>query len=227
MFAGATAGRRRSGARSGAGRLAPLGPVLTVVVAPADGALAAEHPVDGPGRGGGVVTGPQMDELIPESVGYRLKRALLGPPLVSEELRNERLGKPTALAILSSDVMSSSAYATEQILVQLVPAIGLAAFSLVVPITGAILCVLLFVTLLYRQVVQAYPKAGGAYVVSRENFGLTVAQVAGASLLIDYTLTVAVSVASGVDAITSAVPSLSSYATPTAGTSCTRICSVA
>jgi amino acid transporter len=109
--------------------------------------------------------------------------------------------------------MSSSAYATEEILVQLVPAVGLAAFSLVIPLTIAIICVLAIVTALYRQVVQAYPKAGGAYVVSRENFGLGIAQVAGASLLIDYTLTVAVSVASGTDALTSAIPSLSRYST--------------
>jgi amino acid transporter len=146
---------------------------------------------------------------LPESPGYRVKRLLLGPPLVSEQLASERLGKPTALAVLSSDVMSSSAYATEEILVVLFPYIGLAAFSMLVPITLAIIGVLVLVTLLYRQVVQAYPKAGGAYVVSRENLGPLVSQVAAASLLVDYTLTVAVSVAAGTAAITSAVPSLS------------------
>jgi hypothetical protein len=137
----------------------------------------------------------------PESRGYRLKRRLLGPPLVREQLGSERLSKPRALAILSSDVMSSSAYATEQILIILVPAIGLAAFSLVVPMTLVILGVLAVVTMSYREVVRTYPKAGGAYIVSRENFGLTVAQVASAALLVDYVLTVAVSVAAGVDAL--------------------------
>ncbi|HEV2369163.1 MAG TPA: APC family permease, partial [Acidimicrobiales bacterium] len=145
---------------------------------------------------------------LPETLGYRVKRALLGAPLVTEQLSHERLGKPTALAILSSDVMSSSAYASEEILIQLLPAIGLAAFSLVIPVTIAIICVLAIVTALYRQVVSAYPKAGGAYVVSRENLGALVSEVAAASLLIDYTLTVAVSVAAGTAAITSAVPSL-------------------
>ncbi len=153
---------------------------------------------------------PESLELA-ESLGYRIKKRLLGPPLVSEQLRTERLGKPTALAVLSSDVLSSSAYATEQILRVLVVAVGVAAFSLTVPVTLAILVVLLFVTLSYREVIWAYPKAGGAYVVSRENFGPNIAQIAGVSLLIDYTLTVAVSIAAGVSALTSAVPSLTSY----------------
>jgi amino acid transporter len=153
---------------------------------------------------------PESLEL-PESLGYRIKKRLLGPPLVSEQLRTERLGKPTALAVLSSDVLSSSAYATEQILRVLVVAVGVAAFSLTVPVTLAILVVLLFVTLSYREVIWAYPKAGGAYVVSRENFGPNIAQIAGVSLLIDYTLTVAVSIAAGVSALTSALPSLTPY----------------
>ena len=93
-------------------------------------------------------------------------------------------------------------------LIPLVPLIGVAAFSLVVPITIAIIVVLLFVTLSYLEVVKVYTKAGGAYVVARENFGLNVAQVAAVSLLIDYTLTVAVSVAAGVAALTSVFPSL-------------------
>jgi amino acid transporter len=146
---------------------------------------------------------------LPESTSYRVKRILLGPPLVSERLRGQRLGKPTALAVLSSDVMSSSAYATEQILRILIPVGGLAAFALVTPITGVILAVLAVVTISYRDVVRAYPKAGGSYMVSRDNFGPNVAQIAGASLLISYTITVAVSVAAGADALISAVPSLS------------------
>jgi amino acid transporter len=123
-------------------------------------------------------------------------------------METQRLGKPTALAVLSSDVMSSSAYATEQILRILVPVGGLAAFALVTPITLVILGVLTVVTICYREVVKAYPKAGGSYVVSRDNFGPNVAQIAGAALLISYTITVAVSVAAGTDAIISAFPSL-------------------
>ncbi|MHB8681361.1 MAG: amino acid permease [Acidimicrobiales bacterium] len=144
----------------------------------------------------------------PESLGYRLKDALLGPPLATERQATERLGKPTALAVLSSDVISSSAYATEELLVPLFQAIGIAAFSLIVPVTFAVLFVLLVVTLSYLEVVKVYTKAGGAYVVARENFGPNVAQVAAVALLIDYTLTVAVSVAAGVAAVTSVFPSL-------------------
>jgi amino acid transporter len=145
---------------------------------------------------------------LPESRRYRLKRILLGPPLVSDDLHGQRLGKPTALAVLSSDVMSSSAYATEEMLRILVPIAGLAAFAIVTPMTAAILAVLAVVTMCYRDVVRSYPKAGGSYVVSRDNFGPNVAQVAGAALLISYTITVAVSVAAGADAIVSAAPAL-------------------
>ena len=152
---------------------------------------------------------PSPDAIdLPENARYRFKNAVLGPPLATERQSVERLGKPTALAVLSSDVISSSAYATEQILVQLVKYIGVAAFALVVPVTIAVVVVLLFVTASYLEVVKVYTKAGGAYVVARENFGLNVAQIAAVSLLIDYTLTVAVSVAAGVDALTSAFPSL-------------------
>src|SRR5580698_2056672 len=151
---------------------------------------------------------------LPESLRYRVKRVLLGPPLVSDELQGQRLGKPTALAVLSSDVMSSSAYASEEMLRILVPIAGLAAFSIITPMTGAILAVLAVVTICYRDVVRSYPKAGGSYVVSRDNFGPNVAQIAGAALLISYTITVAVSVAAGTDAIISAVPSVGRYAVP-------------
>lgn len=148
---------------------------------------------------------------LPESKAYRWKRRLLGPPLVSDELNQERLGKPLALAVLSSDVMSSCAYSTEQILRILVPAAGVAAFALVTPATAILLAVLVVVCLCYRQVVKAYPVAGGSYVVSRENFGYSVAQIPGAALLCSYVLTVAVSVAAGVDAVISAFPALSPY----------------
>jgi amino acid transporter len=148
---------------------------------------------------------------LPESTGYRLKRRLLGPPLVSDELNGERLGKGVALAVLSSDVMSSCAYGTESILRILVPAVGVAAFTLVTPATGLLLLVLGVVCLCYRQVVKTYPVSGGSYVVSRENFGYSVAQIPGAALLLSYVLTVAVSVAAGVDAVISAFPALSPY----------------
>jgi amino acid transporter len=145
---------------------------------------------------------------LPEPLGYRVKNRFLGPPLTTEQLRTERLGRPTALAVLSSDVISSSAYATEQALIPLVKIVGIAAFSLIVPVSIAVIVVLAFVTLSYLEVVKVYTKAGGAYVVARENFGLTVAQVAAMALLIDYTLTVAVSVAAGVAALTSVFPVL-------------------
>ena len=149
-----------------------------------------------------------VDLHLPETLRYRVKNAVLGPPLATERQSVERLGKPTALAVLSSDVISSSAYATEQILLQLVKVIGVAAFSLVVPVSIAVVFVLFFVTLSYLEVVKVYTKAGGAYVVARKNFGPNVAQIAAVALLIDYTLTVAVSVAAGVAALTSVFPGL-------------------
>jgi amino acid transporter len=153
-------------------------------------------------------------QLPPDRLGYRLKSALLGRPLHTRELEEERLGKPTALAVFASDNLSSSAYATEEILRVLVPAIGLAAFSLVVPITLAMLVVLAFLILSYRQTIKAYPTAGGAYMVTRDNFGLMPAQVAGVALLTDYVLTVSVSVAAGTAAVASAFPGLTSYVVP-------------
>jgi amino acid transporter len=145
---------------------------------------------------------------IPESRRYRLKNRLLGPPLVTEQLASERLSKPIALGVLAPDCISSSAYGTEEMLTQLVPYIGLAAFTLVVPITLAILGVLFFVTLSYLEVIAIYTKAGGSYVVARDNFGPRIAQVAAVALLIDYTVTVAVQTSAGTAALTSAVPSL-------------------
>src|SRR3989440_11581723 len=150
-------------------------------------------------------------ELPRDSVGYRVKRKLLGPPLHTEQLDDERLGKPTALAVFASDNLSSSAYATEEILRVLVPAVGIAAFALALPITVAMLVVLGFLILSYRQTIKAYPTAGGAYMVTRDNFGLLPAQVAGVALLTDYVLTVAVSVAAGTAALVSAFAALTPY----------------
>jgi amino acid transporter len=152
--------------------------------------------------------------LPPDSLGYRAKRKLLGDPMHSEQLEHERLGKPTALAVFASDNLSSSAYATEEILHILVPAIGLAAFALVVPITLALLIVLAFLILSYRETIKAYPSAGGAYLVTRDNFGEGLAQVAGASLLTDYVLTVAVSMSAGTAALVSAFDVLEPYKVP-------------
>jgi amino acid transporter len=152
---------------------------------------------------------PSVD--VPESLSYRIKTKLLGPPLASERLAHERLGIPTALAVFSSDCISSSAYATEQILNRLIPYIGLLAFSLVIPVTVSLLVVLFFLILSYRETIKEYPTAGGAYMVTRDNFGLLPAQVAGVALLTDYVLTVAVSTAAGTDALTSAISALAPW----------------
>jgi amino acid transporter len=146
-----------------------------------------------------------------ESVGYILKRLLLGRPLISSRLHAERLSNPVALGVLAPDAISSSAYGTEEILIELLPYAGLAAFSLVLPITGVILFILVLVTASYRQVVMAYTRAGGSYVVARENFGPRFAQVAAAALLIDYVVTVAVQSAAGTVAVVSAVPALGPF----------------
>ena len=136
-------------------------------------------------------------ELPRDGLRYRIKNKLLGPPLHTEQLDHERLGKPTALAVFASDNLSSSAYATEEILRVLIPVVGVGAFLLVVPLTWAMIVVLGFLILSYRQTIKAYPTAGGAYMVTRDNFGLLPAQVAGVALLTDYVLTVSVSVAAG------------------------------
>jgi amino acid transporter len=140
------------------------------------------------------------------STGYQVKRLLLGKPLATARLAHERLGKPTALAVFSSDNMSSVAYATEEILRVLIPAVGIAAFSLVLPISAVIVLIEAILIFSYRQTIKAYPSAGGAYIVTKDNLGLLPAQLAGVALLVDYVLTVAVSVAAGVQAISSVVP---------------------
>ncbi len=151
---------------------------------------------------------------LPETLRYRLKNVLLGPPLVNEKLSDERLGRPSALGVLAPDCISSSAYGSEQMLTQLIPYVGLAAFTLVVPVTMAILGVLFFVTLSYLDVIKLYTQAGGAYVVARENFGPKIAQIAAVALLIDYTVTVAVQTAAGTDALASAFPRLTYWVVP-------------
>jgi amino acid transporter len=159
---------------------------------------------------------PPAVPVPPDPLSYRLKRRVLGQPLHSEELEHQRLGKPTALAVFASDNLSSSAYATEEILHVLIPVAGVVAFSLVVPITLAMCVVLGFLILSYRETIKEYPSAGGAYLVTKDNFGSGVAQVAGASLLIDYILTVAVSASAGTAALTSAFGGLAPYRVPIA-----------
>jgi amino acid transporter len=140
-----------------------------------------------------------------------LKRVLLGRPLINEQLRSQRLSNPVALGVLSSDAMSSAAYGTEEILIELLPWAGLAAFTVLLPMTGVILLILALVSASYRQVVMVYTKAGGSYVVARDNLGPRVAQIAAAALLIDYVVTVAVQCAAGTVAVVSAVPALGPY----------------
>ncbi|WP_051854751.1 APC family permease [Streptomyces sp. NRRL B-1347] len=140
---------------------------------------------------------------VPEPVPYRLKRLLLGPPLVTSRIRKEKLDNRTALGVLASDCVSSSAYGSEEILRVLVPVVGVAAFTLLMPVTGAILLILVLLTLCYRDVVMIYTRAGGSYVVARENFGPDVAQIAAVALLVDYVVTVAVQVSAGTNALIS------------------------
>jgi amino acid transporter len=139
-----------------------------------------------------------------------LKRTLLGQPIPTTLEKHERLGRATGLAVFASDALSSSAYATEEILWILVLA-GTAALHTAVPISLGIAALLAIVVTSYRQTIRAYPSAGGAYIVSRENLGTWASLVAGAALLTDYVLTVSVSVAAGIAAVTSAVPVLFPY----------------
>ncbi|OOE12462.1 APC family permease [Fictibacillus arsenicus] len=139
-----------------------------------------------------------------------IKRLLIGRPLKSAELGEQKINKTKALAILSSDALSSVAYGPEQILIVLIT-VGAAAFWYSIPIAVGVLFLLTALILSYRQIIYAYPHGGGAYVVSKTNLGVNPGLVAGGSLLVDYILTVAVSVSAGTDAITSAFPTLHDY----------------
>jgi len=141
-------------------------------------------------------------------VAAELKRFIIGRALRTEQAAHERLTKKTALAVFSSDALSSTAYATEEILLVLAAAAAYGqagAFRYVVPISIGIAVLLVIVASSYRQTIHAYPSGGGAYIVAKENLGTNAGLVAGASLLVDYVLTVAVSIAAGVAAITSMV----------------------
>jgi amino acid transporter len=149
-----------------------------------------------------------VDVELPERFSYRVKRRLLGPPLVTDQLGEQRLSNPVAFGVLAPDCISSSAYGTEEILIELLPYAGMAAFALVLPITGVILGILLLLLFSYRQVLSVYTKAGGSYVVARENFGPRIAQIAAVALLIDYVVTVAIQTAAGSAAVGSAFPAV-------------------
>jgi amino acid transporter len=142
-----------------------------------------------------------------ESIGYRAKRTLLGPPFKTAQLAHERISKRVALAVFSSDPISSTAYATEEMLLVLVVA-GSAAVGLALPLAAGVAVLLLILVLSYRQVIAAYPQGGGAYMVTRDNLGGSFAAVCASALLVDYVLTVAVSVSAGTAALASAIPSL-------------------
>ena len=140
-----------------------------------------------------------------ESFLSQLKRRVLGAPIPSHLARHERFSRITGLAVLSSDALSSVAYATEEILRVLMLG-GVAAMAYASPIGLVIAALLAIVVFSYRQTIHAYPNGGGAYIVAKDNLGRLPSLVAAASLLIDYVLTVAVSIAAGVAAVTSAFP---------------------
>jgi amino acid transporter len=164
-------------------------------------------------KAAGLLAGGQGNEL-PETVWYTAKRRLLGPPMINTQLRDQRLSKFLALGVLSPDGISSSAYGTEEILIELIQLFGITAFAVLMPRTAVILFVMLLVVLLYREVVVIYTRAGGSYVVARDNFGPRIAQVAAVALLIDYVVTVAVQIAAGTAAVASAFPVIGPYVTP-------------
>jgi amino acid transporter len=139
-----------------------------------------------------------------------LKRLILGRPIPSHLAQHERLSRVTGLAVLSSDALSSVAYATDFIVATLIVA-GVDALGRAIPISLVITTLLAVVAFSYRQTIHAYPSGGGAYIVAKENIGVNAGLVAAASLLVDYTLTVSVSISAGVLAITSAAPALAPY----------------
>ncbi len=151
---------------------------------------------------------------LEDPLTYKVKRRFLGGALNRHSLGHQRLSKRYALGILSSDCISSSAYGSEQILIALLPAFGLAAFTILMPMTGVVLAILVLITLSYRNVIAVYTKTGGAYIVSRDNFGPVVAQIAAVALMLDYIVTLAIQSAAGVAAIISTFPSLAPWKMP-------------
>jgi amino acid transporter len=158
-----------------------------------------------------VVTTSERSSSISPTFVDGWKRIVLGKPLTSEQLESERLSNPVALGALSPDAISSTAYGPEQVMIELLPRAGMASFVLLLPIIGVILFILLLVSASYRGVVMTYARAGGSYMVARDNFGPRWAQIAAAALLIDYVVTAAVQPAAGTVALCSAIPALHPY----------------
>ncbi|MGA9491405.1 MAG: APC family permease, partial [Mycobacterium sp.] len=157
------------------------------------------------------MTATDRNASIAPSLADGWKRAFLGKPLTSEQLESERLSNPVALGALSPDAISSTAFGPEQVMIELLPRAGMAAFTLLLPIMGVVLLILLLVSASYRGVVMTYTRTGGAYMVARDNFGPRIAQIAAAALLIDYVVTAAVQPAAGTVAVVSAIPALRPY----------------
>ena len=164
------------------------------------------------------------EESTPQSIMHReagyipprsLTHWLIGRPLSTADAPHETIGKAIGLAVFASDALSSTAYATQEILVILAAA-GTVAFGYVFPISIAIVALLVIVALSYEQVIHAYPDGGGAYIVAHDNLGKFYALIAASSLLTDYILTVSVSISSGVAQIVSAYPALDQYRVPIA-----------
>lgn len=155
-----------------------------------------------------------QSSIIERSTNYKpprtLRSWLIGRPLSTADASHQTIGKRIGLAVFASDALSSTAYATQEILV-ILAAVGTMAFGVVFPISIAIVILLAIVTISYEQTIHAYPDGGGAYIVARDNLGEFPALIAGAALLTDYILTVSVSIASGVAQITSAFPALYDY----------------
>jgi len=158
-------------------------------------------------------SGEELEATGGDDVGGRIRRLLFGPPIRSSAIVQERMRKLVALPVLSADALSSVAYGPQAMLVILVLAGG-AGLGWSVPISVAVGCMMLAVGLSYRQTIRAYPHGGGSYIVATENLGQVAGLVAAAGLITDYVLTVAISIASGLDAVTSAIPSLNSAIVP-------------
>ena len=155
----------------------------------------------------------ELEATPAEDPGERLRRVLFGPPIRSSAVVRERMRKIVALPVLSADALSSVAYGPEAILAVLVLAGG-AGLAWSLPIGGAIACMIVAVGISYRQTIRAYPHGGGSYIVATENLGQTAGLLAAAGLVTDYVLTVTISTAAGLDAVSSAVPSLRSAVVP-------------
>ena len=203
-------GRRWEANRSGPPAALPVDPSLHHGAPPEPTRFGRIVPV---GPRTGLVGEVEADTSEGDPVARRLRRVLFGPPLRSTAIAEERMRKLVALPVLSADALSSVAYGPEAMLVILVLGGG-AGLGWSIPISGAIAFLMLAVGLSYRQTIRAYPHGGGSYIVATDNLGRIAGLVAAAGLVTDYVLTVTVSVASGWDAVTSAVPALSPMIVP-------------